>query len=144
MQVNTELHTQAVDDTSTKPGLALKRVLLALLGVFFVAVAAIGVFMPGIPTVGPLLLASVLLTKSNPALEARLVRNKFFAKYLHYLDGTRELSPRAKATSILMMWISIGISYGLLSLANSRPWMLALLVIAGLIGTVFIIRFGKK
>ena len=122
----------------------IKRAILALLGIFFVFVAAIGVFLPGIPTVGPLLLASVLLTKSSPRLEAKLVRNKFFARYLAYVDGTNELSFRAKLTSILLMWTSILVSCVLLNFAEFKPWLLAILVIAGIVGTVFIIRFGKR
>ena len=121
-----------------------KRAVLALLGIFFVVVAGVGVFLPGIPTVGPLLLASVLLTKSSPHLEAKLVRNKFFARYLAYLDGTNELSFGAKLTSILMMWSSIIVSYVLLSFAGSKPWLLAVLILAGMVGTVFIIRLGKR
>ena len=131
-------------EQGVKPRSAIKRFILALLGVFFVVVAAVGVFLPGIPTVGPLLLGSVLLTKSNPALEAKLVRNKFFARYLPYLDGSAELSWIARLWSIGLMWLSIVVSYVVLSLAGSNFWVLAALVAAGLVGTVFIIRFGKK
>ena len=136
------METEQANDL--RRGGALKRFVLALLGVIFVVIAAVGVFLPGIPTVGPLLLGSVLLTKSNPALEAKLVRNKFFARYLPYLDGTDELSWQAKLTSIGLMWISIAISYIALSLANSNNWLLVALIAAGLVGTVFIIRFGKN
>lgn len=124
---------------------ALTRVILAALGILFVVIAAVGVFLPGIPTVGPLIAASVLLTKSSPALERRLVRNRFFARYLYYLDGTVELPWRAKLASISMMWTSILISYGVFFVSGARNWwVLTSLVLAGLIGTVFIIRFGKK
>ena len=82
---------------------ATRRAFFAVLGVVFVAIAAVGVFLPLIPTVGPLILASVFLTKASPALERRLVRNRLFARYLHYLDGTKELSTRARLTSIALM-----------------------------------------
>lgn len=118
---------------------------MASLGIFFVGVAAVGVFLPGIPTVGPLLLASVFLTKSSPALERRLIRNPFFAGYLHYLDGTKELSPKAKLSSIALMWLSIGISCVVLHFSGQgRWWLLSIVILAGLIGTVFIWRFGRK
>ena len=127
------------------PENAPKRWLMACLGVFFVGVAGVGVVLPGIPTVGPLLLASVFLTKSSPALERRLVRNRFFAKYLQYVDGKEELSPQAKRTSIALMWLSIGVSYSVLHLTGQgRWWLLAILILAGFIGTVFIWRFGRK
>lgn len=140
----TNLGTKQPDQPLALAKSPIKRAVLALLGIFFVIVAAVGVFLPGIPTVGPLLLASVLLTKSSPRLEAKLVRNKFFARYLSYVDGTTELSFRAKLTSIFLMWTSIIFSCVLLSLANTNPWLLAILIVAGIVGTVFIIRFGRR
>ena len=123
----------------------LKRAVLAAVGVLFVGVAAIGVFLPGIPTVGPLLLASLFLTKSSPRLERRLVRSPFFAKYLPYLDGTSEMSTRARLISILLMWTSISLSCLLLWYMGKSPaWVPWLIVVAGLIGTIFILRFGKS
>ncbi len=122
----------------------LKRFGLATLGVLFVVVAGVGVLLPGIPTVGPLLLAPILFTKSCPSLEKRLVRNRFFARYLPYLDGTKELSLKAKMAAIATMWTSIVISGGVFYLALESPLVaLIALAIAGLIGTVFILRFGK-
>lgn len=115
------------------------------LGILFVGIAAIGVFLPGIPTVGPLILASVFLTKSSPRLERKLIRNRFFAAYLHYLDGTREMPLRMKLTSIGLMWISILIScFALGALTGGSIWLPAVVVAAGLVGTVFIFRHGRR
>ena len=85
--------------SATSVGL-VKRYLLAGLGIFFVGLGALGVFLPGIPTVGPLLLASFFFTKSFPALEQRLIRNQFFARFLPYLDGSHEMPLRAKIITI--------------------------------------------
>ena len=111
----------------------------------FVAIAAIGVLLPGIPTVGPLLLASLFLLKSSPSLERRLIRNRFFAKYLPYLDGSSEMSFKARLTSIGLMWASICLSCLMLKyVGNSPGWMVGLVILAGMVGTVFILRFGKS
>ena len=123
----------------------VKRGIFVSLGVLFVGIAAIGVFLPGIPTVGPLILASIFLTKSSPALERKLIRNKFFAKYLPYLDGTKEMPPKAKLTSILLMWLSITFSCTLLHLTGQAPWwLMATIILAGIVGTFFIRSYGKK
>ena len=107
--------------------------------------AGVGVALPGIPTVGPLLLGSFFLTKSSPALEKRLIRNKFFARYPPYLDGSESMTTKARLTSIGLMWVSIGLSATILYVSNKAPtWLLVTLLIAGLIGTVFIWNFGKK
>lgn len=122
----------------------MKRCILAFFGIVFVGIAGAGVFLPGIPTVGPLLLASLLFTKSFPALEKRLIRNRFFAKFLPYLDGSTEMPLKAKLASIGMMWASIAISCIVLFISGKAPnWLFGVLVIAGMVGTIFILRFGR-
>lgn len=121
-----------------------KRYLYAAVGVFLVGLAAIGAVLPGIPTVGPLMLASFFLLKSFPSLEKRLVRNRFFGKYIRYLDGTIEMPIQTRVSSILMMWISITVSGLIIYFSGTNQiWLLVTLVIAGLIGTVFIWRFRR-
>ena len=122
----------------------LKRYTHATLGLIFVIVAAAGAVLPGIPTVGPLMLASFFLLKSSPALEKRLVRNRFFAKYLAYIDGTNTMTNRMRVSSILMMWLSISVS-ALISMATGdlKFWLIGVLVAAGLIGTAFIWRYRR-
>jgi hypothetical protein len=122
-----------------------KRYTNATLGLMFVFVAAAGAVLPGIPTVGPLMLASFFLLKSSPALEKRLVRNQFFAKYLAYIDGTTPMTNRMRISSILMMWLSISVS-ALISMATGdlKFWLIGLLVTAGLIGTAFIWRYRRS
>ncbi|MDG1513310.1 MAG: DUF454 family protein [Mariniblastus sp.] len=122
----------------------LKRYTNATIGLLFVVVAAVGAVLPGIPTVGPLMLASFFLLKSSPALEKRLVRNRFFAKYLAYIDGTTPMTNRMRISSILMMWLSISISAAVsMAAGNIKFWLIGILVTAGLIGTVFIWRYRR-
>ena len=122
----------------------LKRYTHATIGLLFVIVAAVGAVLPGIPTVGPLMLASFFLLKSSPALEKRLVRNHFFAKYLAYIDGTTPMTNRMRISSILMMWLSISISAAVsMAAGNIKYWLIGVLVAAGLIGTIFIWRYRR-
>ena len=111
-----------------------------------VAVAAIGVFLPGIPTLGPLLIGSLLLARSHPALEQRLVRNRFFAPYLPYIDGKEELSVKAKLAAAAMMWLSILISSLAMYYLTSAPRFGVFLVmpVAGVVGSIAIWRWGKR
>ena len=122
-----------------------KRCVFAGLGILLAGLAAIGAVLPGIPTVGPLMLASFFLVKSSPALEKRLIRNRFFAKYLYYLDGTNEMPVKARISSILMMWISISISgLTIFFFGAGQKWLLVVLAIAGMVGTIFIWRFRRS
>ncbi|MEZ6095186.1 MAG: YbaN family protein [Pirellulaceae bacterium] len=135
----------AVEVGQTPKRLTLRQFALAALGVVFVVLAGFGAVLPGIPTVGPLLVASFCFTKSCPALEQRLIRNRFFGPYLRFLDGTTEMPLKAKLISIALMWTSIGFSCFLLSgfpaLCN---WCVPLLIACGVFATWFIYQFGKK
>ena len=149
MNVMAQIRTEDSDSTSgpVESRGFIRSYLLAGIGIVLVFVAAIGVLLPGIPTVGPLLLASFFFTKSCPWLEERLIRNRFFAKYLPYLDGTEEMTPKARIATIATMWASISISCLVLLLANQSIYTIMislLIVLSGLVGTVFIWRFGRK
>lgn len=122
----------------------LRRYLLAGIGIAFVGVGWVGAFVPGIPTVGPLLAASYCFTRSCPWLEQRLIRNRFFAPFLHYLDGDCAIPFRARVMALILMWLSISVSIGGLVLAGRGGVLLpALIIAAGLGGTVAILRFRR-
>jgi uncharacterized membrane protein YbaN (DUF454 family) len=123
----------------------LRRWALAALGVVCVALGAVGVVVPGLPTTVFLLMASFLFTKSCPWLEDRLVRNRFFAPYLRYLDGSRAMPRRAKVTAIAMMWLMVCLSALTLTQGEVRRWWIAaLLGVAAVVGTVVITRWGGR
>lgn len=123
----------------------LRRWMLAALGVVSVGLGAVGVVVPGLPTTVFLLLASFLFTKSCPWLEDRLIHNRYFAPYLRYLDGSRAMPRRAKVTAIAMMWLMVCASSLTLTQGEARRWWIAgLLGGAALVGTVVILRWGRR
>lgn len=123
----------------------LRRWLYTAAGLTSVFVAFVGVLLPGIPTTGPLLLASFLLAKGNPALQRQLLRCGLFRKYFEYLDGAVEMPMRARCWATAWMWISILISSGLLLSSGVGGWVLpAACVFAGVIGSVVIFRFRRS
>ena len=121
-----------------------RRWALMAVGLLLVFIAAVGVVLPGIPTTGPLILASICLTKSCPWLEQRLVRSRFFAPFHRYLDGEAEMPWRARVVAIAMMWTAISISaYYLMSVRGGPVWLVCLIVLSGLVGTVVITRIRR-
>jgi uncharacterized membrane protein YbaN (DUF454 family) len=122
-----------------------KRCALVVLGLLFVAIGFFGIFLPGIPTTGPLLLASVLLTKSCPALERRLIRNRFFGRYVKYLDASHSIPRKARIWGLIWMWTSISVSTVLLLRGSSEPWFIAsCMFLAGLVGSCCILTFRRE
>jgi uncharacterized membrane protein YbaN (DUF454 family) len=131
-------------DESSAPR-SLRRFIYAAVGVAFVVLGAFGAVLPGIPTVGPLLLASWFFARSCPPLERILVRNRFFRRFHHYLDHGAEMPFRARAITISAMWLSIGMSIALLYYSGQNwLWLILLIVAAGFAGTWFIARFRGK
>lgn len=131
--------------TAAQPQLnRLVRWTFVAAGTTLVAIGAIGVFLPGIPTVGPLLLACWLFSKSCPHLEQKLIRIPLFAPFHRYLDGEQSISRQARLVAIAGMWSSIGISSWGLSLSGTASWSFGLLVLLGVIGTLFIWRFRSR
>ncbi len=131
-----------------------RRWLLALLGLFCVGLAAIGVVIPGMPTTVFLIAATWLFTRSCPWLEEKLVRHRFFAPFHAYLDPETPMPRRARIAALVAMWTAITVSAVLLghgapdggALAggtSSGGTLLAVraaMVAAGLVGTVVILR----
>lgn len=117
------------------------RLSYAAAGIACVGIGALGVVVPGLPTVIFLLAAGWLFSKSCPHLEQRLIRHRFFAPFHEYLDGTQPIPWRAKAISIAGMWISIAISCAAIGLRHRGSWLLVVIPLAGVVGTVFILRF---
>jgi uncharacterized membrane protein YbaN (DUF454 family) len=121
------------------------RYLLALLGLVNVGLAVVGVILPGLPTTIFLILASWCFTRSCPWLEERLFRLRILRPYVRLVRGEEAMSPRARVISTALMWTAIAISLFVLR-ASGRlgPWLAAVLIGAGLVGTVVIYRFRRE
>jgi len=117
-----------------------RGLLFGLLGVVSVALGAIGAVLPVMPTTVFLIAACWCFARSNPVLEQRLVRNRFFGPFLGFLDSGSGMPMRAKVVSLLMMWSAIGVSGVLLTL-RGVPLVAVLGTAAlGVVGTWMILR----
>lgn len=114
---------------------------MASVGVACVGLGAVGVILPGMPTTIFLIAACYLFARSHPPLERALVRNRFFARYLPFVDGRTRLSRHAKISILILIWGSTAISCGLLYWWGVVGWPpIALVVGLNAIGTAFIAR----
>ena len=121
------------------------RLLLAAAGVVCVALGAIGVVVPGLPTTVFLLAATFLFTRSCPWLEERLIRNRLFAPFLGYLDGSTPMPMKAKLATMCVMWASVAVSVLLLGRGlEAQNWVIFMPPMGAVIGTWFIVRMGPS
>jgi len=121
-----------------------RRIVLAAVGVLAVALGAVGVFVPGLPTTIFLIVASYCFARSCPWLEERLLRTRLFAPYMKFIDEGRPMSSRARIVSITAMWTSVLLSLAWLRGSGRLSTALAATIIgmAG-IGTVLALRFRR-
>lgn len=117
-----------------------RRWLSIVLGLFFVALAAAGVFLPVLPTTPFLILASACFVRSSPRLNAWLLRSRLFGPMLRQWQEHRRVHRRVKygAAGVLLLAVALSAWVGQLS----WPWM-TLLVALALIGLVVVLRLPE-
>lgn len=86
------------------------RIVLAALGWLFVGVAFVGVFIPVLPTTGPVILAAFLFSKSSERFDAWLVTNRFFGSIVRDWRAGHGFTVRAKAIAVVAIIASFAIT----------------------------------
>lgn len=110
--------------------------LLKVIGIFFVGLAILGVFLPILPTTPFLLVAAACFAKSSPVLQQKLLANKTFGPLIHDWQESRSISLKAKRTALVTMILSVCLSSYMLKNAA-----LIVLVIGLMIGPfIFVAR----
>ena len=122
-----------------------RRLAFAGAGLVCVGLGWIGVFVPGLPTTVFLIIASYCFARSCPWLEDRLLRVPVFAPYMRAIDAGGGLSPQAARRAWASLWTSLSISLGVLWVAGRlRPWLAAVLLGAGCVGTLTIAYYTRR
>ena len=112
------------------------KTIYAALGVVSVAMAIIGVFVPGLPTTVFVIAASYLFARSSPRLERWLENNRWLGPSLQRFRRTRGMPRKAKAMAIASMWAGLGLSlYALTGVMVAQVFAVTL----GLAGTATIL-----
>ena len=86
------------------------RFLFLALGVFFVGLAFIGIVIPLIPTVGPVLLAAYFFSKSSERFDQWLVENRLFGGIVRDWRAGLGFTIRAKSIAIGAIIVTFMIS----------------------------------
>ena len=111
------------------------------LGLLFVGLAALGVFLPILPTTPFLILASACFVRSSPRLNAWLLHTRLFGPMLRDWQHHRRVSRRVKHLTIALIVVAVALSAWLGDFA--WPWLVALIVLA-LIGLAVVMRLPEK
>jgi uncharacterized protein len=117
------------------------KTLYAALGVLSLALAFVGVFVPGIPTTEFVLAASYLFARSSPRLDRWLTHNRWLGPPLQRFKETRGMPRQAKMLALASMWTGLGVSiYALASVGIGAQIVAALLGVIGTGTILFLVR----
>lgn len=115
--------------SSSRPRPLLRAILISV-GTVSLALAALGVVLPLLPTTPFLLLAAACYARASERLHGWLLRNRHFGPALERWEVSRSLSPRAKWTAIPVLAIGV---------AGSALLVGELVVQAALLGTGLVV-----
>jgi len=113
------------------------RLMLVGSGMICVGLGALGILLPGLPTTPFLLLAAYCFARSSERFHGWLLNHRWFGSYVRNFEEGRGMTRPAKATTLLFMWLSFGVTIILfvpVILGQTAMFLLALGV------TVYILR----
>lgn len=114
----------------------MTRYIALILAYFFLMLAVIGVFLPGLPTVPFLLLAAWCAAKGSKKLHRWLYVHPQFGQLLIDWENGKAISRRSKIIALLMLLVSWAIMYHYLSF-----WGLAAVALLfGVVATYLLTR----
>lgn len=124
--------TEPVPESRVKTGFT--RWLLFVLGLLFMALASVGVFLPVLPTTPFLLLAAACLMRSSPAFYRRLLANRVFGPYISQWQHDHTVPREAKRKAYGTVLVTFAISIALVG----APWLRIMLAGIGIGLIVFL------
>lgn len=108
----------------------IKKGILIFVGTVCVGLGVLGMFLPLMPTTVFLLLAAYCYSRSSDRFHNWLLGNRFLGKYISSYKSGSGISVRQKISTIIVLWLSIGVSIWLLA-ASFWPTLLLLAVALG-------------
>jgi len=109
----------------------IKKIVLTLAGLIFVAIGLIGIFVPGLPTTVFMILAAYCFIKSSERLYRWVTENKLFGFRVKHFMETKTIPLRGKIHSISAMWLMVLLSIIFLKVSLVVKVIIALAALAG-------------
>lgn len=119
----------------------VKRYIYIGLGTFFLALGALGAFIPVLPTTPFWLLTCWFYIRSSEKLYNRAMANRYFGSYVKAFLVDKSIPLRAKIISISAMWISILVA---VIFFVSLWWVRILLLLISVGVTLHILSFPTR
>lgn len=117
-----------------------RRLVWIPVGLVCVGIGSIGVVVPGLPSTGFFVLAAAAFARSSPRLEAWLLGLPGVGPLVRDYRAGLGMPKRAKVTAIVMMSTAVIAS----AVVVDPVWLKATILLAGVIGTVVVLRVPTK
>ena len=118
-----------------------KRAIYLTLGVVMLAIGIVGVWLPLIPTTGPVLLAAWCFARSSERFDQWMLNHRVFGPIVRDWRSGAGFTVRAKVIAVIALAVTFGFSIWLLR--DNRPVVIGLVVLA-LALAVFIVSRPTK
>lgn len=113
----------------------MRRVLLLCAGWALLALGAVGLVVPVLPTTPFVIVAAGCFSGSSPRVYERLTRSRFFGPYIENFRTKQGVPVRVKVQGIVMLWTLLGISMA----AMGKPTMTCVLLAVGVAVTAHLL-----
>ncbi len=88
----------------------LKRQFLKGIGFLCLALGAVGIVVPVLPTTPFVILAAACFSLSSPELTARLEKNRYFGPYINHYRNKTGVPLRHKVSALIFLWAMLSVS----------------------------------
>ena len=113
----------------------MKKAIHGSLGFLFLALGFIGIFIPVLPTVPFMLLASFFFFRSSERMHSWLLNHKIFGPPIRDFSENRSLKSSTKKRAIITLWLSLFLSIYLVS----NHYVDLVLILIGLSVSVYLL-----
>lgn len=118
----------------------MKRILLLCAGWALLALGAVGILVPVLPTTPFVLAAAGCFSFASPKLYGVLLKSKFFGPYVENYRTKQGVPMDAKIRGIVMLWVLLIISM----VAMQKLWLTLLLLVVGLAVTAHLLLLKTR
>jgi len=122
--------------------MSIKKIVLVAVGCIFLALGAIGVALPVLPTTPFVLVSAACFGASNERLYNWLLRNRVFGPFIENYRTKQGISVWHKATSIAFLWTGLIIS--MVTVRTTLIYIVLGIVGAGVTIHLLMIKTKKK
>jgi uncharacterized membrane protein YbaN (DUF454 family) len=118
-----------------------KRWLLKAAGMLSLALAVVGIILPGLPTTPLVLLAAWCFAKASPQLHTWLLNHRQLGKLVRDWETHRSIPLKVKWVATALMSFMVLLSAWQL---QELPWLAGLVVVMGMVGAWVVWRFPTR